>query len=533
MSAVKYVNSNAEVVRRVQALGVNVTAAAGLQEVLRSNLGPKGTLKMLVSGAGDIRLTKDGAVLLHEMQIQHPSANLIARAATAQDDIAGDGTTSNILLIGEFMRQAERLLSEGLHPRVLVEGFDKAKEVSLEFLNEFKKKIDTTDREILIQVARSAIRTKLHEKMADHLADILVDAVLTIRRPNEPIDLHMVEIMIMQHKSDLDTQLVKGLVLDHGGRHPDMKKKAENAYILTANVSLEYEKSEVSSAFYFSSAEEKEKMALSERRIVDEKVRKLIEFKRKVIGESNKNFVIINQKGIDPASLDMLAKEGIIGLRRAKRRNMERIPLACGGNAVNSFDDLTEADLGYADNVYEHTLGEEKFTFVEGVKNPFSCTVLIKGPNLHVIAQIKDAVRDGLRAVKHAIEEGHVIPGAGSFEVACHKKLLEFSKSVSGRAKLGVQAFAEGLLVVPKTLALNSGYDAQDTLIKIQEEHEKGNPLGIDITTGEPIDPVALGILDNYLTKKQMISSSGVIASQLLLVDEIMKAGKNLKPSSS
>ena len=155
-----------------------------------------------------------------------------------------------------------------------------------------------------------------------------------------------------------------------------------------------------------------------------------------------------------------MAKHGIIGIRRAKRRNGERIPLACGGKCLNSVEDMTEADLGFAGVVYEQTLGEEKYTFIEDVVNPFSCTILIKGPNDYSIAQTKDAIRDGLRAVKNTIEDKAIVPGAGAFEIATHRHLMEYSKTeVSGKVKLGVQAFADALLVIPRTLAENSGFD--------------------------------------------------------------------------
>ncbi|KAL5705622.1 T-complex protein 1 subunit zeta [Ranunculus cassubicifolius] len=288
---------------------------------------------------------------------------------------------------------------------------------------------------------------------------------------------------------------VEGLVLDHGSRHPDMKRRVENCYILTCNVSLEYEKSEINAGFFYSNAEQREAMVTAERRQVDERVRKIIELKNKVCAGTDKNFVVINQKGIDPPSLDLLARAGVIALRRAKRRNMERLVLSCGGEAVNSVEDLSADSLGWAGLVYEHVLGEEKYTFVENVKNPHSCTILIKGPNDHTIAQIKDAVRDGLRAVKNTIEDGSVILGAGAFEVAARHYLInEVKKTVKGRAQLGVEAFANALLVVPKTLAENSGLDTQDAIISLT--HDKGNVVGLNLHTGEYCNPTnILGII--------------------------------------
>ena len=286
----------------------------------------------------------------------------------------------------------------------------------------------------------------------------------------------------MQHRTAADTQLIRGLALDHGARHPDMAKRVENAYILTLNVSLEYEKSEINSGFYYSSADQREKLVESERRFVDEKLRKIVELKKEVCGDDpKKGFVIINQKGIDPLSLDVLVKNGIFALRRAKRRNMERLQLVCGGTSQNSVDDMTPDVLGWAGLVYEHQLGEEKYTFIvsralilsqcpayiyqEDVKEPKSVTLLIKGPNSHTISQIKDAVRDGLRSVYNMIVDGSVVPGAGAFQVACaaHLQSEQFRKTVKGKAKWGVSAFADALLVIPKTLAANSGHDIQDS----------------------------------------------------------------------
>jgi T-complex protein 1 subunit zeta len=482
---------------------------------------------MLVGGAGDIKLTKDGKTLLHEMQIQNPTAALIARTATAQDDMCGDGTTSTVIFIGELLKQAERHLGEGVHPRMICDGLDIAKKVSAEFLETFKVKKGSIDREALNCVSRTALRTKLHAELADHLGDVCVDAILCIndKQAEVPIDLFMVEIMHMQHKSDLSSKLVRGLVLDHGARHPDMPKAVKDAYILILNTDLEYSKSEVSSNFFYSNADQREKMVESERKLIDEKVKKIIELKRKVCDGNNNSFVVINQKGIDPLSLDMMAKQGIIGLRRCKKRNLERLGKTCGGECVNSVEDLDEKVLGFAGSVYEETLGEEKYTFVEDCRNPHSCTILVKGPNKHTIDQIKDAVRDGLRSVKNAIEDDCLIPGAGCFELSLCAHLKEHSKKVQGRAKLGVQTYAEALLIIPKTLASNAGLDTMDALINVQDAQMSGMVAGLDVSTGEACSPVDMGIFDNYRVKKQMIHSAGIIASQLLLVDEIMRAG--------
>lgn len=535
--SVQLLNPKAESLRRDAALKVNVTSAEGLQSVLETNLGPKGTLKMLVDGAGNIKLTKDGKVLLTEMQIQSPTAVMIARAATAQDEITGDGTTTVVCLVGELMKQAYRFIQEGVHPRTITDGFEIARKETLSFLDSFKIDTDSKtelDREFLLQVARSSLCTKVNAELTEVLSPIVTDAVLAVQDPNNKnLDLHMIEIMQMQHLSPKDTTFVKGLILDHGGRHPDMPTRVPNAYVLILNVSLEYEKTEVNSGFFYSSAEQRDKLAASERKFVDEKLKKIIDLKNEVCGlDSDKGFVIINQKGIDPMSLDVLAKHNILALRRAKRRNMERLQLVTGGEAQNSVDDLSPKILGYSGLVYQETIGEEKFTYVTENRDPKSCTILIKGSTHHALMQTKDAVRDGLRAVANVIKDNAVVPGAGAFFISASQQLKKANLNklgAKGKTKTGVQAFSEALLSIPKTLIKNSGYDALDVLALCQDELEEdpSRVVGVDLNIGDSCDPTIEGIWDSYRVIRNAVTGATGIASNLLLCDELLRAGRS------
>lgn len=530
--SVQLVNPKAESIRRNAALAVNINAAQGLQGVLASNLGPRGTVKMLVDGAGNIKLTKDGKVLLSEMQIQNPTAIMIARVASSQDEIAGDGTTTVCLYVGQLLREANRFIGEGLHPRVLVDGFEVARKATLEYLASLKVELtenQLASRELLLQVAETSVATKVRPQLAQVLTPIVTDAVMTVRDSDTGrLDLHMVEIQKMQHKTAASTKLVKGLVLDHGPRHPSMPRYVENAHILTLNISLEYEKTEVNSGFYYSSAEQREKLVASERAFVDAKLAKIVALKEEVTKDGSA-FVVINQKGIDPLSLDVLAKNGIMALRRAKRRNMERLQLIAGGSAQNSVEDLTPDVLGWAGKVHEEIIGEEKYTFIEDVKNPKSATILIRGPNSHTIKQIEDTVRDGIRAVGNTIKDKTFVPGAGAFQIAAHHHLM--TKHARGKSRAGVQAFAEALLVVPKTLSANAGFQVLETVSEAQDAFSDfpAQLVGIDLDTGKPMDPKSKGVWDNYSVIRNSIASATSIASNLLLCDEILRAGRATK----
>lgn len=385
------------------------------------------------------------------------------------------------------------------------------------------------NRDLLTSIALTSLATKLDYDYSLSLSKSLVSSVQCIHSgDNTPIDLSRIEIMPISRSTN-DSRFINGIVLDHGARHPDMPDVLHNCKIMTLNTSLEYEKTETQSSFYYSSAEEREKLVESERKWLDERCRQIIDFKRSVCKEGE-SFVIINQKGVDPLSLDIFAKEGIFCLRRAKRRNMERLTLACGGSPIHSLQDVEESQLGYAGKVSQVNLGEESFTFVEDCVNAKSCTMLLQGPNDHSLNQAKDAIKDGLRALKNALEDKAVVAGAGAFEVATasylQKKVLP---NVTGKQKLGVQAFCDALLIIPKTLADNSGLDVQDTLLKLQDEHSSSNMLvGLDVKTGEAILPCDEGIWDNVRVKRQCLYLSTVLASQLLLVDEVMRAGKHV-----
>jgi T-complex protein 1 subunit zeta len=364
------------------------------------------------------------------------------------------------------------------------------------------------------------------------MAQAMVDAVECIYEEDKPSDLTRVEVITLQRQLALDSRLIKGLVLDHGGRHPDMPSELKNVWILTCNFSLEYEPTETSATFVYSNAEDREKLVESERTWLDERCRKIVAFKRSVC-TNGETFCIINQKGVDPLSLDIFAKEGILCLRRAKRRNLDRLVLACGGHIVLSLEDLQREHLGHAGSVSQVTYGEDKYTFVQDCPQAHSCTLLLQGPNSWTVDQLKDAVKDGLRAVKNAVEDKGVCPGGGAFEMAA--SIMLSNMKCDSKAYFGIQAYSKALLCVPKILALNAGFDVPDTLRLWQQElqENEGIALGLNVHTGECMIPSQLGVYDNVRVKRQSLHLATILANQLLLVDEVMRAGKRMGQAPS
>ena len=190
-----------------------------------------------------MKITKDGKVLLSEMSIIHPTAAMIARASISQDDVTGDGTNTTVILIGELLKHSERFVHESIHPRIITEGIEFAKLATLKYLEQFKQEFVSTG-DSLRSIAMTSIGTKVPPSICHPMADIIVNAVNIIggNSQDSKLDLHMIEIIKMQHESVNETRLIKGLVLDHGSRHPEMPKRLKNCFILNLNVSLEYEK---------------------------------------------------------------------------------------------------------------------------------------------------------------------------------------------------------------------------------------------------------------------------------------------------
>mmetsp|Transcript_49599 Transcript_49599/g.116962 ORF Transcript_49599/g.116962 Transcript_49599/m.116962 type:complete len:521 (+) Transcript_49599:39-1601(+) len=497
---------------------ISINAIKGLQEVVRNSLGPNGSLKILVSGSGEIKISKNGTFLLKEMQIQNPVASLIARTLSSQHQLIGDGTISVLLILGELFNNLEGYLEKGIHPQILCEGIDLGRRELEKWLPScFSRKKLT--KETLIEISKTVLCTKIQRSILDKMAKITVEAILTLFQNEKFYDLNMIEIIKMDTQTEADSRWVRGIVLDHGARHPDMPKIVHNAFILACNVDLEYEKTETNSSFFQNSIEQQERFSVKEREAVDIKIHKIIHLKRKICKNEKKGFVVINQKGIDIISLDMLSKEGILGVRRTKRRNMERISLLCNCVPVNSLNDLKPETLGFAGVVYEQTIGEEKYTFIENTINPFSGTILIKGKNSFFKKQIEESLKMALKTLKLCIQDKGFLLGGGEIEKKARQHLLDYSEKIRGKKKFGIKALAESFSIIPKVLDENCG----NSEVKSYSEENPENKL----KKSSKIKLEAFQILDCFSLKKQIYSSVTLIATQILLIDDIL-IGKGL-----
>ncbi|ASJ01587.1 thermosome subunit beta [Thermococcus gorgonarius] len=500
---------------------LNILAARIIAETVRTTLGPKGMDKMLVDSLGDIVITNDGATILDEMDIQHPAAKMMVEVAKTQDKEAGDGTTTAVVIAGELLRKAEELLDQNIHPSIIIKGYALAAEKAQEILDSIAKDVDVEDVETLKKAAMTAITGKAAEEEREYLAEIAVEAVRQVAEKVDgkyKVDLDNIKFEKKEGGAVSDTQLIKGVVIDKEVVHPGMPKRVENAKIALINEALEVKETETDAEIRITSPEQLQAFLEQEERMLKEMVDKI-----KEVGAN----VVFVQKGIDDLAQHYLAKYGIMAVRRVKKSDMEKLAKATGAKIVTNIRDLTPEDLGEAELVEQRKVAGENMIFVEGCKNPKAVTILIRGGTEHVVDEVERALEDAVKVVKDIIEDGKIVAAGGAPEIELAIRLDEYAKEVGGKEQLAIEAFAEALKVIPRTLAENAGLDPIETLVKVIAAHkEKGPTIGVDVFEGEPADMMERGVIAPVRVPKQAIKSASEAAIMILRIDDVIAASK-------
>ncbi|MEM0133903.1 MAG: thermosome subunit beta [Thermoplasmatales archaeon] len=494
----------------------NINAAKAIADAVKTTLGPRGMDKMLVDSLGDIVITNDGVTILKEMDIDHPAAKMMVEVSKTQDQEVGDGTTTAAILAGEFLRKAEDLLNQNVHPTVIASGYRMAAERAKEVLNEISIPVGK-DEKVLVKIANTALNSKGASTSRKKLGDIAVKSVMQVVQEKGGkmfVDFDDIQLVKKQGGSVDDTQLIQGVIVDKERVHPGMPVLVNNAKIALLNTALEIKKPEFDTSIRIEDPESITKFKKQEESILREMVEKI-----KATGAN----VILTQKGIDDIAMAYLAKEGIYAARRVKKSDIEKLAKATGGEIVTNMDDLSAKDLGKAERVEEVKIGEDHLTFVTGCKNPKAVSVLIRGGTEHVVDEIERSLVDSLHVVAAALQDGKIIPGGGAAAVEIAMKLRDYSQSVGGREQLAIEKFAEAIEIIPRTLSENAGLDSIGILISLKKEHADGKKnAGVDVVKGKPIDMFELGVIEPIRVGKQAIDSATDAAVMILRIDDVI-----------
>ena len=488
----------------------NILAGKVLAETVRTTLGPKGMDKMLVDGLGDIVVTNDGVTILKEMDIEHPAAKMLVEVAKTQEDEVGDGTTTAVIIAGELLKKSESLLDQDIHPTIIAMGYRQAAEKAQEILDDIA--IDSVDEETLIKVAMTAMTGKGTEAAREPLAKLIVDAVQKVAEDGA-VDTDNIKIEKKDGAVVEDSTLVEGVIVDKERVHPGMPSEVKDAKIALVNSPLEVKETEVDAEIRITDPAQMQAFIEQEEKMVKDMVDK--------VAESGAN-VLFAQKGIDDLAQHYLSKAGILAVRRVKKSDIEKLARATGANVVTNLEDLTADDLGEAGIVEERKVSGEEMIFVEECSVAKSVTLFVRGSTKHIVDEIVRAIEDAIGVVAATVEDDKVVAGGGAPEIAMAKKLKDYADSISGREQLAVNAFAEALEIVPKTLAENAGLDSIDSLVDLRAAHENSAVMGLDVFTGEVSDMKEAGVIEPKRVKKQAIQSASEAAEMILRIDDVI-----------
>jgi len=500
----------------------NITAAIIVSEVVKTTLGPRGMDKMLVDSLGDVTVTNDGATVLDEVDVQNPAAKMMVEVAKTQDDEVGDGTTTAVVLAGELLKRAQDLLDDDVHPTTIVAGYKKAADKAISVLDSLSEPIKVDDKAALKKVAMTAMHSKGLGGAREHFADIAIEAVQQVKEKRGDswyADIDNIQLVKKEGKSLLDTQLVRGIIVDKEVVHPGMPKQVKAAKIALLDAALEIEKTEISAEIRINDPNQMKAFLDEENRMMKGMVEKI-----KASGAN----VALCQKGIDDTTQHYLAKEGILAVRRIKKSDMEKLGRATGGRIVTNLDDLKAVDLGKAGLVEERKIGDDKMVFIEGCNDPKSVSVLIRAGLERLVDEAERALKDALSVVIDVVQKPKVVIGGGAIEAELSKKLKDYASKVGGREQLAIEAFAETLENIPKTLAENAGLDPIDILVALRAAHDKkgGVTEGVDVFKGEVKDMKKQGVVEPVKVKEHAIRSAAEAASMILRIDDVIAAAR-------
>lgn len=512
--------------RGKSAQGNNIMAGIVISDAVKSTLGPRGMDKMLVDSLGDVTITNDGASILKEIDVQHPAAKMLVEVAKSQDQETGDGTTTSVVIAGELLKRAQELLDKKIHPTIIVGGYQKAAEKASAILKDIEVSMEGTDKKILTGIASTSMNSKSVVGSKDHFAKIAVDAVLQIAEEKDggvKADIEMIEVIKKQGKSLTETELVNGMVIDKEVVHASMPRKVEGAKIALVNAAIEVEKTEFDAEIKIDSPDQI-------KAFLDEEERMLTNMVDKIVATGAN--VMVCQKGIDDVAQHYLAKAGVLAIRRAKKSTLEKLAKATGGKIATSLDELDASYLGAAGIVEEVKIADDKLVYVKDCKDPKAVSIVIRGGTEHVVDEADRALHDALCVVRNVVEDTTYVAGGGSTEAEISRRLEAYANKVGGREQLAIEAFAESLLIIPKTLAENGGHDPIDIIADLNKDHSKetGTWHGVDVMKGKTTDMMKAGVIEPARVKSQAIRAAAEAAQMILRIDDVIAAKASAGP---
>lgn len=513
-------NTQSEDGKRAQ-LG-NIRASRAVADIIRTTLGPKSMLKMLLDPMGGIVMTNDGNAILREIDVKHPAAKSMIELSRTQDDEVGDGTTSVIILAGELMSVAEPFFTMKIHPIIIVSSYFKALEAALKVAESISKEISIENREEVAEVIQSCIGTKFSSRWGSLIVNLAVQAVKEVfinKNGRKEIDIkRYAKIEKIPGGNLEDSRVLSGVMFNKDNTHPKMRRYIENPRVILLDCPLEYKKAESMTNVEMTKEEDFAEILRQEEEEVGRLCASIMKFKPDVV---------ITEKGVSDIAQHFLLKQNISVIRRVRKTDNNRIARVTGAVIVNRPEELQESDVGTRCKKFEIKLvGDEYYTFMEECEEPKACSILLRGGTKDVLNEIERNLQDAMSVARNILLDPRLVPGGGAVEMHVATELNKLASSIEGVEQWPFIAAATAFEVIPRTLAQNCGCNVIRIVTELRSKHAEdskdGAYWGIDGIEGKITDMRVSKIWEPLVVKKQTFKTAIESAAMLLRIDNVV-----------
>ncbi|KAI3441108.1 CCT-alpha (T-complex protein 1 subunit alpha) [Psidium guajava] len=516
----------------------NVVACQAVANIVKSSLGPVGLDKMLVDDIGDVTITNDGATILKMLEVEHPAAKVLVELAELQDKEVGDGTTSVVIVAAELLKRANDLVRNKIHPTSIISGFRLAMREACKYVDEkLAVKVDKLGKDSLVNCAKTSMSSKLIAGDSDFFANLVVDAVQSVKMTNARGEVKYpikgINILKAHGKSARDSYLLNGYALNTGRAAQGMPVRVSPAKIACLDFNLQKTKMQLGVQVVVTDPRELEKIRQREADMTKERIEKIL--------KAGAN-VVLTTKGIDDMALKYFVEAGAIAVRRVRKEDMRHIAKATGATMVSTFADMEGEEtydssfLGHAEEVVEERISDDDVVFFKGTKTTSAVSLILRGANDYMLDEMERALHDALSIVKRTLESNTVVAGGGAVEAALSVYLEYLATTLGSREQLAIAEFAESLLIIPKVLAVNGAKDATDLVAKLRAYHHTAqtkadkkhlSSMGLDLSKGTIRNNLEAGVMEPAMSKVKIIQFATEAAITILRIDDMIKLVKD------